>query len=67
MITAGRFFASSQKCSECGAVNPEVKDLKVREWICPDCGTKHDRDVNAKENLLQEGMRLVTEAGITII
>ena len=54
-----RFYPSSQTCSCCGCVNPETKDLSVREWICPNCGTSHDRDVNASISILNEGLRQI--------
>ena len=56
-IRIDTFYASSQICSSCGYRNTDIKDLSVREWICPKCKVKHDRDINAAKNILAEGLR----------
>ena len=58
-IKIDTFYASSQLCSVCGYQNPDTKDLSVRTWICPKCGAEHDRDINAAENILTEGLRQI--------
>jgi putative transposase len=52
----GRFEPTSQVCSACG-VNDGPKPLAVREWQCSECGTVHDRDVNAARNIAALGRR----------
>ncbi len=58
----GTFYPSSQTCNCCGFINPLVKDLKLREWSCPNCNKYNLRDVNASLNILSEGLRILTAA-----
>ena len=57
IIHIDRFFPSSKTCNKCGWINNGLT-LKDRTWICPKCGEKHDRDLNASINILNEGYRL---------
>jgi putative transposase len=54
VIAVDRWFPSSRLCSACGTVQSTMP-LSVREWTC-DCGTTHDRDVNAAKNILAAGL-----------
>jgi putative transposase len=50
----GRFYPSSKTCFDCGHIHQDLK-LSDRRWVCPDCGTIHDRDLNAALNIQREG------------
>ena len=58
-VKVDRWFPSSQTCSVCGHVNKGIRDLKIREWVCPRCHTRHERDNNASINIAREGYRLI--------
>ena len=63
IVFVDRFFPSSQLCNDCGYQNPVLKDPKIREWDCPECGKHHERDFNAAKNIHDEGGRAL--AGVT--
>ena len=62
-----RWYPSSQTCGCCGYKNTDVKDLGVRKWICPKCGTWHDRDINAQQNIYKIGAKILQDEGIQIV
>ena len=64
VVHIDRFFPSSKTCSKCGWINNNLT-LKDREWTCPKCGEKHDRDFNAATNILNEGYRINISVGTT--
>lgn len=58
IIFVDRFYPSSKTCSSCGYKYKDLT-LNVREWVCPVCGSHHDRDINAVTNILNEGIRII--------
>ena len=55
IIEVPRFYPSSKTCSCCGSVKSDLK-LSDRVFVCPDCGNKMDRDLNASINLKNYGL-----------
>ena len=58
LIKVDRYFPSSQLCSSCSYRKSDLT-LNQRHWICPECGKKHNRDLNAAINIRKEGISLV--------
>ncbi len=58
LVQIDKFYPSTKRCGHCGEVNPMIT-LSDREWQCPICKTIHDRDRNAAENILKEGLRIL--------
>ena len=65
LVEIDRWFPSSKLCSNCYH-QVEAMPLDVREWTCPHCGTRHDRDGNAATNIREEGIRLLQVDGTSI-
>lgn len=59
IVKINRFFPSSKTCNSCGYIKQNL-DLSIREWICPSCNTKLDRDLNASKNILNEGYKHIS-------
>ena len=59
VIKVDKYFPSSQLCSICGFQNKKMKNISIRNWVCPRCGSNNDRDVNASINIRNEGYKLL--------
>lgn len=62
VVKIDRWFPSSKMCSKCGHLLRDLP-LQVRDWICPECGAKHDRDENAAVNILAVGQTVTASGG----
>ena len=58
LVKIDRWFPSSKRCGKCGHIVDKLP-LNVREWDCPQCGTRHDRDINAAKNILTAGQAVI--------
>ena len=58
LIMIDKWCPSTKKCNCCGVVNSDIC-LNDREWVCPACQTKHDRDINAAINIRNAGLLLL--------
>ena len=63
VVKVPSIYPSSQLCSLCGYKNSITKELNVRKWTCPQCGSIHDRDINAAKNILSKGIEMLTKDG----
>jgi len=64
LIKIDKWYPSSKTCHECGAINQDLT-LSTRDWVCKECGTHHDRDYNAAQNIRDEGIRILQEKRIS--
>jgi putative transposase len=55
LVGIDKWFPSSKRCSDCGHTVAKMP-LKIRSWTCPECGSIHDRDINAARNVLAAGL-----------
>ena len=60
LVIINRWSPTSKTCNHCGHIMKNF-NLGIREWTCPECGTHHDRDINAAKNILDEGMRMMMD------
>ena len=65
VVLIDRFFASSKQCNGCHEKNT-LLSLSDRIWVCPKCGVEHDRDLNAANNIKEEGIRLLQNLPVLI-
>lgn len=62
-VKCGRWYPSSKTCSTCGSICDKMP-LSVRAWTCVQCGTHHDRDINAAINIRDEGVRILAAGAV---
>jgi putative transposase len=62
LLVVDRWYPSSKTCSACGHLLATLR-LGTRAWVCPDCGARQDRDVNAAGNILAAGLAVARESG----
>lgn len=58
LVYIDKWYPSSKRCNDCGYIYKDLK-LKERSWICPGCGSIHNRDHNAALNIKEEGLRIL--------
>ncbi len=66
LVVVSKTFVSSRLCSNCNYKNQDAKNLTIREWDCPYCGTHHNRNRNTVLNLRNEAIRLLTVGTLRI-
>ena len=58
LVAIDRFFPSSKRCNSCGYTLSKLA-LNIRSWVCPECNTEHDRDINAAKNIKAAGLAVL--------
>lgn len=59
LIKLDKYYPSSQICNCCGNINTAINNDSIKKWICPFCGTFHNRDINAAINIKNEGLKIL--------
>lgn len=62
-VQIDKWYPSSKRCSSCGHVREKL-ELDIRSWVCPECNSHHDRDINAAQNILSAGLAILAGAEV---